>query len=191
MTQTLKTTIETTTLPSQPNKARRLFIGGSVLALYSWGSSNAFGSVLASSNNANSSESRHAFLSVSLLLSGHRHLPAAQTKRVYQALVTLGPTFSEQVTALASFITHNKLSASTLQAALDNEKADFAALPRQILQGWYVGVVGTGVNARCIDYQDALMNVAVNDQLRPPSYAYGAYGSWKVQPILHRMKDHA
>ena len=46
-----------------------------------------------------------------------------------------------------------------------------------------LGDVGAGDTATCITYTNALMNVAVSDVLRPPSYAYGPYGSWAAKPI--------
>lgn len=57
------------------------------------------------------------------------------------------------------------------------------ALSKAILRAWYVGVVGSGTGAVCVTYSSALMNQTVADILKPPSYAYGAYGSWTTQPI--------
>lgn len=57
-----------------------------------------------------------------------------------------------------------------------------AAIPRQIVTAWYVGVVGESTQAQCLAYEQALMSVVTEDKLRPPTYAYGAYGSWQEKP---------
>ncbi|MEO6918735.1 MAG: sugar dehydrogenase complex small subunit [Collimonas sp.] len=166
---------------SQPpvRMQRRFFMGGSAAALCTW----MLGAPLLAQAAAAKTPAKEAFLKVSLILTGYAKLPPAQAERVYQALAAGDPAFSGQMLALQKFIAERKLNASSLQAALDSEQAVFAALPRNILQGWYVGVVGSGAQAKCIDYEEALMNLAVSDQLRPPSYAYGVYGSWGAQPV--------
>ena len=45
-----------------------------------------------------------------------------------------------------------------------------------------LGVVGSGEGARCVAYETALNAVIVADVLKPPTYAYGAYGSWSAKP---------
>jgi hypothetical protein len=170
-------------------QSRRFFVGSSVAVLCTWMLGTPLLSQAAAANTRNASAEK-AFLQVSLILTGHTQLSPVQVGSIYQALVANDPTFAGQVQALQAFIAERKLTASSLQAALDNEQAAFAALPRRILQGWYVGVVGTGNEAKCIAYDDALMNVAVSDQLRPPSYAYGAYGTWSAQPLRKTGGNH-
>jgi hypothetical protein len=45
-----------------------------------------------------------------------------------------------------------------------------------------MGIVGDGAKARCLAYEKALNAVIVADVLKPPSYAYDAYGSWAAKP---------
>jgi len=171
--------------PAPDMVSRRFFMGGSVAVLCTWicGKPLLSQAAAAISNGTEKNLAKDAFLQVSLILSGHAELPPAQIERLYQALSASDAAFAGQVQALQAFMTERKLGASNLQAALDAEQAAFAALPRRILQGWYVGVVGSGAKATCVAYEDALMNLAVDDQLRPPSYAYGAYGTWSAQPL--------
>ena len=67
---------------------------------------------------------------------------------------------------------------------LDGEHSPLAPLPRQIMSAWFLGVVGGGGSgdARCVAYETALNAVVVADVLKPPTYAYGAYGSWSAKP---------
>jgi Membrane bound FAD containing D-sorbitol dehydrogenase len=171
--------------PTPTQMQRRIFMGGSVTVVCTWmlGMPLLSKAIAAGTEIVASAPAMDAFLQVSLILTGHGQLPSAQAARMYRALAASDPDFSTQVQALQMFMTERKLAASGLQGVLDSEKPAFAALPRRILQCWYVGVAGSGAHAACVAYEDALMNVAVSDQLRPPSYAYGAYGSWSAQPV--------
>ena len=78
------------------------------------------------------------------------------------------------------------LQAAGLQEALDAlapAQSPLAALPRQIASAWYLGIVGTGEAAVCVAYEQALNAAVVADVLKPPTYSYGAYGSWARKPI--------
>jgi hypothetical protein len=69
-----------------------------------------------------------------------------------------------------------------LQEVLDAEHSALAPLPRRIVTAWYLGVVGEGEHARVVAFETALNAVAVADVLKPPTYCYGAYGSWTKKP---------
>ena len=56
------------------------------------------------------------------------------------------------------------------------------ALAQAILQAWYLGVTGKGKKAACVAYVDTLANRAVAAELVPPSYSYGACGTWQARP---------
>ncbi|HZZ09144.1 MAG TPA: sugar dehydrogenase complex small subunit [Paraburkholderia sp.] len=124
-----------------------------------------------------------AFLDVSRLITGRATLDAAQANRLHAGLVAAVPQFSAQLTALAAFIASNASSAAQLQPSLDAAKVPFARLPGVIATAWYVGVAGSGAAAQCVTYETSLMNVVVADRLKPPSYAYGPYGSWSRNPL--------
>jgi hypothetical protein len=123
------------------------------------------------------------FLSLSTLITGRATLDPAQAKRLHAGLVATMPSFAEQLSALAAFVASNKPAAHDLQSSLDAANAPFAKLPATIATAWYVGVVGSGADARCVTYESSLMNVVVSDRLKPPSYAYGPYGSWGHNPV--------
>jgi Membrane bound FAD containing D-sorbitol dehydrogenase len=164
-----------------PNAGRRLMLA-SILASYAssfipWPLANA---QTADSGTATAPE---AFLSVSRVITGRATLDPTQADRLYAGLSATVASFSTQLNALAAFIASNPSAASQLQAALDAANAPFAKLPRQIATAWYVGVVGAGPVARCVTYETSLMNVVVSDRLKPPSYAYGPYGSWGRNPL--------
>lgn len=105
-----------------------------------------------------------------------------QTARLYDALVAAQPNFPADVQALLALINERQIDPLQLQATLDGEHSPLAPLPRAILGAWALGVVGSGEGARCVAYETALDAVIVADVLKPPTYAYGAYGSWSAKP---------
>lgn len=166
---------------SAPDPTRRLVLAG-ILASYvssfiPWSAAHA------QAGAAAPVAAPDAFLSVSRLITGRATLDAAQASRLYAGLVAAVPQFSAQLTALAAFIAGNASTAEQLQTSLDTAKAPFAKLPGVIATAWYVGVAGSGVAAHCVTYETSLMNVVVADRLKPPSYAYGPYGSWGSNPL--------
>lgn len=166
---------------SVPNSGRRLLLA-SILASYAssfipWPLANAQTVV------PETAAAPEAFLMVSRAITGRATLDAVQANRLYAGLVATVPSFATQLTALAAFIAANPSAEKQLQASLDAANVPFAKLPRQIATAWYVGVVGSGPAARCVTYETSLMNVVVSDRLKPPSYAYGPYGSWGRNPL--------
>ncbi len=125
-----------------------------------------------------------AFTALSAILVGRQALDAAQVARLYDALVAVHPNFAADVQALLAVVNERHIDPLQLQGVLDGEHSPLAPLPRQILGAWALGVVGSGENARCVAYETALNTVIVADVLKPPTYAYGTYGSWTVKPNL-------
>ena len=123
-----------------------------------------------------------AFLAVSAILVGRQSLDAAQAKRLYDALTADDAGFPATARALLAFINERKIDPLQLQAMLDTEKSPLAALPRNIVTAWYLGIVGDGERARCIAFETALNAEVVADVLKPPTYCYGVYGSWARKP---------
>ena len=123
-----------------------------------------------------------AFLAASKILTGRASLDPAQASRLYDALLADDPQFAEGVQALVAILDQQNVDLSQLQHVLDNEHSLVAALPRKIVAAWYTGIVGEGEKARCITFETALANVIVSDKLKPPSYCYGAPGSWVEKP---------
>lgn len=125
---------------------------------------------------------RGAFVAVSAILVGRPSLDAAQARRTYDALVADDTHFPTDVQALLTLINQRRIDPLQLQATLDNEHSPLASLPRRIMSAWALGVVGSGESARCVAYESALDAVIVADVLKPPTYAYGSYGSWTRKP---------
>ncbi|KQZ99836.1 hypothetical protein ASD64_13505 [Mesorhizobium sp. Root157] len=124
-----------------------------------------------------------AFLALSAILAGRQSLDAAQAARLYAALVAEDPGFPASAKALLDTIEQRKIDPMQLQKILDTEKSPLSALPRRIVTAWYMGIVGDGAKARCLAFETALNAEAVADVLKPPTYAYGAYGSWTRKPV--------
>jgi hypothetical protein len=125
---------------------------------------------------------QNAFLSASQILTGQSSLDPEQASLLYNALIADDAQFASGVQALAKILGLPNIDLPQLQHVLDKENFPVAALPRKIVTAWYTGIVGEGEKARCITYETALMNVVVADKLQPPSYCYGAAGSWVEKP---------
>ncbi|MFW0759369.1 sugar dehydrogenase complex small subunit [Pseudomonas sp. H11T01] len=130
------------------------------------------------------SKEQGAFLAVSAIIAGRQSLDKDLANNLYQALTADDPTFAKGVEGLLALINERHLDPLKLQKTLDDEKSPLAAVPRQIAMAWFMGVVGSGVKARCLAYEYALNAVMVADVLKPPTYAYGPYGSWASHPIV-------
>ena len=161
---------------SPVNPGRRMVLAGllsaSAAALIPW----ALAEPVASAEQG-------AFLGVSAMLVGRQALDPVLATRLYEALVAQDSAFPAKVRALLALINMDGLQAAGLQEALDAASSPLAALPRQIASAWYLGIVGTGEAAVCVAYEQALNAAVVADVLKPPSYSYGAYGSWARKPI--------
>lgn len=126
---------------------------------------------------------RGAFTALSAILVGRQALDAAQATRLYDALAATHPNFPADVQALLTLINQRQIDPLKLQQVLDAEQSALAPLPRSIVTAWALGVVGSGEDARCVAYETALNAVIVADVLKPPTYAYGAYGSWTSKSL--------
>ncbi|GBR36792.1 sugar dehydrogenase complex small subunit [Gluconobacter kondonii] len=105
------------------------------------------------------------FMDVSKRLTGMKVLDVDFGQRLYESCQRIIPNFQENA---------NKLSQEVGQGTTPLEQA--------LLVGWYDGVVEHGDKAECVAYVASLDRVITSDVLKPPSYAFGAYGSWKAQP---------
>jgi len=125
------------------------------------------------------------FITISIFLTGREKLSANYSTALYSALTKFDRTIPTKLSHLRAYIDANAISAADLKTKLsaDPAIADLVGLPALLLTGWYLGIVGSGDNAVCVAYADALANEEVADVLRPPSYAYGAYGSWATKPL--------
>lgn len=121
------------------------------------------------------------FTAVSRALTERDSLSPALGEAIHTAFLAQNAQFDTQLARLAALLATP--SAEPLQARLTGANADLAPLPGAILTAWYLGIVGHGEAARCVAYRDDLANQLVSDKLHPPSYAYGAYGSWAAKPV--------
>ena len=114
-----------------------------------------------------------AFMSVSRHLTGRANLDPRIGQRLLDALL-------QHDTAL-------KQSLDELQARLGVSPQDWSErqqwLARQILGGWYLGVIGEDDSASVVTYENALMFKAVDDVLVPRSYCANKPGYWAAQPV--------
>ncbi|MDR5783626.1 sugar dehydrogenase complex small subunit [Caballeronia sp. LZ065] len=124
-----------------------------------------------------------SFVALSTFLTGQASLDLALADRLYQALLGNESCFPEQLRRLLAFIRLRHADPLRLQQRLDDEEPQLASVPRRIVTAWYTGIVGEGERAQCIAFETSLLNVITADKLKPPSYAYGVYGSWAARPV--------
>ncbi|WP_175691207.1 sugar dehydrogenase complex small subunit [Burkholderia anthina] len=123
-----------------------------------------------------------AFIRLSQYLTGKTALDMELGRAIYAGLVGDNADFRRHVADLNAFVTGSETPAGALQAVLDDSRAAFADVPRRVMSGWYLGVVGAGKNARAVAYEQALMYPPVADVIVMPSYARGVPGYWSVPP---------
>ncbi|MGH8042372.1 MAG: sugar dehydrogenase complex small subunit [Rudaea sp.] len=123
-----------------------------------------------------------AFAALSAILVGRAMLDSAQTDRLFDQLAADDKRFAADAQALLDVINQRHIDPLQLQQVLDAEQSPLAPLPRQIMTAWCLGVAGSGEQARCVAYETAMNAQMVADVLKPPTYAYGVYGSWETKP---------
>lgn len=129
-----------------------------------------------------SSADQEAFLTLSKMITGRQQLDPNLATNLFQALVADDATFTDRAKQLLTRINQQKIDPLQLQKLLDDEKSPLASVPRSVANAWFMGVVGEGRKARCLAYENALNAQIVADTLKPPTYAYGPYGSWTRSP---------
>ena len=123
-----------------------------------------------------------AFMALSAYLTARDDLNPRLAARMQAALQSLNAEFTAQADALWQWVDAGKVTLAELNTRLKAEKPELATVPGQIMQVWYMGIAGSGVNTRVVAYEYALNAQTVADKLKPPTYSYGTYGSWTSNP---------
>jgi hypothetical protein len=124
-----------------------------------------------------------AFLGLSSKIAGRQVLDLQLARRLYAGLVEDDRNFEITVQALYSLLAGDRIQLPDLQKTLDDQKSPLANIPHKIASAWFLGIVGGGPRVRVLAYENALNAVIVSDVLKPPTYAYGVYGSWSAKPV--------
>jgi len=159
-----------TSSPPRRRTVLSVFVGGFAASLVPW--------ALAAPADAEQA----GFLALSAILVGRTMLDTHQADRLFAALKTDDAGFAAATRDLLAFVNDRKVDPMRLQALLDEEKSPLARLPRTIATAWWLGIVGEGDKARSLAFEKALNAQLVADVLKPPTYAYGPYGSWARKP---------
>lgn len=129
-----------------------------------------------------------AFMGLSKHLTELSDLDAGMGARLLAAHLQLDPSWGERMQALWAWVQAEQVGLAQLNEALKAQPADWAKLPSEVMQGWYQGFLGAGKSTRVVAYEFALNARTVSDKLKPPSYVYGGYGSWTVNPASVQLK---
>lgn len=130
-----------------------------------------------------------SFMALSLYLTERAELPLSQGSRLLAALNELDGKFSDKLQTLWAWIGSQQVALADLNQRLKVEQPDLADIPGQVMQVWYQGIAGSGTATRVVAYEHALNAEVVADKLRPPSYAYGVYGSWSSNPTTFKLQQ--
>lgn len=129
-----------------------------------------------------------AFMALSKFLTAREDLNPKMGARMQAAWQELDPQFSANVDALWQWVESEHITLGDLNTRLKADKPELAKVPAQVMQIWWQGIAGSGNQVRVVTYEHALNAQAVADKLRPPSYAYGSYGSWSMNPTKFDLK---
>lgn len=132
--------------------------------------------------------SSDSFMALSRYLTERDDLHQAQGARLLAALNALDGKINDRLDALWKWIGAHQVALAELNARLQAEQPDLAAVPMSVMQVWYQGIAGSDTATRVVAYEYALNAQVVADWLRPPSYAYGAYGSWTRNPTTFKLQ---
>ncbi len=122
------------------------------------------------------------FLAVSATLTGKTGLNPTLALALYKAMQQTQPEIDNALIKLKGALGQDGVLGDGDKTVFADEQKAEHALSQAILQGWYLGTVGKGKKAVCVTYVDSLSNRVVADTLVPPSYSYGACGSWQAKP---------
>jgi len=121
------------------------------------------------------------FVALSEQLTGQPALSAELGGALLAAFRAQDAAFDTKTAALSTALANLDADAPFPKPA--DGQPDLGKLSESILKGWFLGVAGSGKSAVCVAYAGDLANAAVADVLSPPSYAYGACGSWAKPPV--------
>lgn len=122
------------------------------------------------------------FTAVSTILTGKANADPALALALYHALRAATPGFDAALPTLRAALEQGAGHGMDGRLAFAEEGKPQLVLSQAILQAWFLGVAGKGAKATCVAYIDALANRAVAATLVPPSYSYGALGTWQARP---------
>lgn len=129
-----------------------------------------------------------SFMALSAYLTERQNLDAAIGARLLAAQKAVDSSVPAKLDALWAWVSSQQVPLADLNARVAADKPAFAGLAAQVMQLWYQGIAGSGTNTRVVNYEYALNAQVVGDKLRPPSYAYGGYGSWASNPTTFALK---
>ena len=112
-----------------------------------------------------------SFMALSRTVTGVAALDATLGARIYALLLERDPGLDAKINAL----TRNHDTAMA-DAAL-------AATQASVLKAWYLGVVGSGKDARVVAYEHALMYAPLADVCVLPTFARGEPHYWAKPPF--------
>lgn len=123
-----------------------------------------------------------SFLELSRLLTGHEQLDEGFAQRILDVMAE-EKHFTESLAQLLRAASAQAGHIDGLYNTLKTSQPALAALSQDIMKAWYLGIVGKGPKTQCVAYQTSLAQQAVKDYIRPPTYAYGGYGTWAESPL--------
>ena len=118
-----------------------------------------------------------AFLALSRMLTGYATPDVGLARRLYNELRAGNGALEQQIAALCA-----RLSKAPAGPFVIDDQPALAMLYRQIMSGWYLGVIGPADAPRCIGFENIVSYRVVAPTLSPPSYCSGEPNFWAYRP---------
>ncbi|MDY7546040.1 sorbitol dehydrogenase family protein [Glaciimonas sp. CA11.2] len=122
------------------------------------------------------------FLALSALLTAKLKPNSAVSARLYAVLSAQFVEFEKHSADLWQFVQIKKINDVDALVGAVADNADLSKVLHQIVSAWYLGVVGSGVQAKVIAFDQALMFDPVRDAVVVPTYCRAAPGYWVKKP---------
>lgn len=165
---------------------RRMVLGTASLLAAGFGSqllgSNVFGNQAhAAPPMASAVTMPDNFMQLSRKLTAMEHLEPHLGQALYSWLHH--EELDAQLDALVALLdAHSDVIGDPLHQLLAQQPAALGQLYQQLVNGWYLGVVGQPGSQVCIGFENIVSYELVKDSVLPPSYAVGEPNFWIHKP---------
>lgn len=121
------------------------------------------------------------FWDISKSLTGQPEPDPGLGNRLYAVLDENYHDLDAKLTLVSNLLAKQD-SGSGLRQAAEAQQAGLGALVDDLVNGWYLGVVGPPAKRRCIAFENIVSYRVVDKALPIPSYCGGAPAFWSVRP---------
>lgn len=119
-----------------------------------------------------------AFVALSKTLTGYPTPDADLGNRLYHDLLAMYPNLDAAIPQIAAEIAKTPSGPTTFTDPA------LGTIYKQIVGGWYLGVIGPKLAPRCIAFEDIVSYKVLAKSIMPPSYCVGEPMFWIHKPAV-------